>query len=282
MNALGWNCRGVGSSCTVRVLKEMIKSHKPDLLCLSETLADSNKISALASKLGYANFFAVDKQGRGGGLALFWKHNLVCNVFDSSNNHIDVVIKEQNGGDWRLTWFYGFPERERRQDSWELLRSLASVSQLPWCIFGDFNDMIYASDKKVKHKHPQRLLDGFRSAVEDSSLIELDLKGGDFTWEKSKGTANWVRERLDRCFANNLWWRKFPLCTLSVFHAIVSDHEPIKLELMNTAIPKKQFRFRFENTWLKESNFHEEVSKFWQHQVLIPILLLHSPDLVQL
>lgn len=186
MNAIGWNCRGVGSSRTVRVLKEMIKSHKPDLLCLSETLADSNKISALASKLGFVNFHSVDKQGRGGGLALFWRHNLLCNVFDSSNNHIDVIIKENNGGDWRLTWFYGYPERERRQASWDFIRSLASVSQLSWCVFRDFNDMLYVSDKKGKNKHPQSLLDGFRNAVEDSSLIEVDLKGGDFTWEKSK------------------------------------------------------------------------------------------------
>lgn len=42
----------------------------------------------------------------------------------------------------------------------------------------------------------------------------------------------------------------FPLCTLTVFHAIISDHEPIKLNLFNTAITKKQFRFKFENTWL--------------------------------
>lgn len=96
-------------------------------------------------------------------------------------------------------------------------------------------------------------------------MIEVDLKGGDFTWEKSKGTTNWVQERLDRSFTNSDWWIKFPLCTLTVFHATVSDHEPIKLELVNTKIPSKQFRFRFENTWLKESSFHEEVSNFWHN-----------------
>lgn len=124
--------------------------------------------------------------------------------------------------------------------------------------------MLYISDKKGQHKHPQSLLDGFRKTIEDCSLIELELKGGDFTWEKSKGTTRWVRERLDRCFANSLWWSQFPLCTLTVFHTIKSDHEPIKLELMNTTMPKNQFRFRFENTWLKESSFHSEVSSFWQ------------------
>ena len=203
MTAIGWNCRGVGSSCTVRVLKEMIKSHKPDLLFLSETLAVSNKVEALALKLGFVNCFSVDKQGRGGGLAMLWKHNVVCNVFASSNNHIDLIVKERNGGEWRFTGFYGYPKRERRHESWDFLRSLASVSSLPWCVLGDFNDLMHSNEKKGRHKHPQSLMDDFRNAVKDCSLIELDLKGGEFTWEKSKGTANWVREKLHRCFASN-------------------------------------------------------------------------------
>lgn len=64
MNAIAWNCRGVGSSQAVRLLKEMITSHKPDVLFLSETLADSNKIAMLARKIGFSNYFSVEKQGR--------------------------------------------------------------------------------------------------------------------------------------------------------------------------------------------------------------------------
>ena len=147
-----------------------------------------------------------------------------------------------------------------------------------WCVFGDFNDLLYSSDKKGRNEHPISLMEGFRSAIEDSSLIELELKRGEFTWEKSKGTSSWVRERLDRCFATDAWWGKFPLCMLSVFHVTKSDHDPIKLELMNTSISKKQFRFRFENTWLKEANFHAEISGFWQQ---LPALHL-IPKLVEL
>ncbi|XP_074368309.1 uncharacterized protein LOC141708536 [Apium graveolens] len=244
MNAIGWNCRGVGSPHTIRVLKKMVKSHKPDLLYLSETLAEENKIEALALTPGFVNFFS---------------------------NYLDIIIKG-NGGEWRLTCFYGFPEKERRQDSWDLLRTLATRNHLPWCVLGDFNDLMYASDKKGRRNHSQRMMDGFRKAVDDSSLIELNLQGGDYTWEKSKGTTKWVRERLDRCFTNGSWWSKFPLCTLTVFHTSVSDHDPIKLELLNTFISKKQFRFRFENTWLKESNFHKEVIGYWKKLPAVHLL----------
>lgn len=260
MSLLSWNCRGLGQPQTVRVLKEMVKSLKPGLLFLSETLVEDNKIELLASNIGFTNFFSVDRQGWGGGLAVFWKNNMQCSVLESSNNHIDLVIRESNSLEWRLTCFYGYPERERRQQSWDLLRFLASRSQLPWCVFGDFNDLLSSKDKKGKHSHPQRLMNGFKRAVEDYSLVEVDLKGGDFTWEKSKGTTDWVQERLDRAFATNSWWHNYPLCTLTVSHVVRSDHDPIHLELFNTKVSRRQFRFKFENTWLRESSFHEEVN----------------------
>lgn len=132
---------------------------------------------------------------------------------------------------WRLTYFYGFPERTRMRDSWELLKYLASKSNLPWCILGDLNDMVNETDKKGLHKHPQSLLEGFRKTIEECALIELDLIEGNYTWEKNRGSKDWVRERLDRAFYTEFWWQLYPLCKLSVHHTICSDHEPIFLEL---------------------------------------------------
>lgn len=131
MNLLSWNCRGFGNHRAVCVLGEMLKTHKPDFLFLSETLSISNKIEELFSRYGFSNYFAVDKQGRAGGLAIFWKNVMHCEVTDSSQNHIDIIVSEINGSSWRLTCYYGFPERERRNQAWDFLRFLASKSQLP-------------------------------------------------------------------------------------------------------------------------------------------------------
>lgn len=256
----------MGNSRTVRCLRDLIKSRHPDFLFLSETLVDVEKVNELTTGLGFPNHYAVNRVGQGGGLAIMWKSNVFCSVMGASNNHIDVEISERNVHAWRLTCFYGYPERNRRRESWEFLRSLATNSQLPWCVFGDFNDMLFVSDKAGKNPHPQSLLNGFRAAVEDCNLVDLDLEGGRYTWEKSKGTSNWVRERIDRAFASSTWWHKFPLCRLSVTHTIVSDHDPVILELCHTFFSRKSFRFKFENVWLKEPTFHGEVSQLW-HQL---------------
>lgn len=272
MNLLSWNCRGLGNPRTVRVLIDLVKSHKPVFLFLSKTLVHSNKVGELCDKLGFDHYFAVDSVGRGGGLAVLWRRNFPVRVVDSSSNFIDVHVYEGCSVKWRLTCFYGFPERSRRRDSWDLIHHLAANSSVPWCIFGDFNDLLYASNKMGKHPHPQHLMDGFRSAVEDGAVVEMDLYGGKFTWEKSKGTPDWVRERLDRAFATREWWQNFPLSNLSVIHTTCSDHDPILLDLMSFAHSRKQFRFKFENTWLQSPIFHEEVSKFWKDLPILNIL----------
>lgn len=51
----------MGNHRAVRVLGEMVKTHRPDFLFLSETLSVSNKIEELASKFGFSDYFAVSK-----------------------------------------------------------------------------------------------------------------------------------------------------------------------------------------------------------------------------
>lgn len=124
-----------------------------------------------------------------------------------------MIFSENNIVAWRMPCFYGYPERTRRRDSWNLIRKLSVVSSLSWCICGNFNDLMYLVDKKGRNSHPQYLLDGFRNVVEDYHLSELALTCGKFNWERCRGTNNWVREKLDRCFATNHWWSKFPPVT---------------------------------------------------------------------
>lgn len=116
---------------------------------------------------------------------------------------------------------------------------------------GDFNDILNVADQKGIHKHPQHILDGFHRTIEDCTLVEIELTGGKYAWEKSRGSQEWVRERLDREFATSSRWQKIPLCKLTVHHATYSDHELIQLDLCSLVHSKRQFRFWFENTWLK-------------------------------
>jgi len=56
-----------------------------------------------------------------------------------------------------LTCYYGFLERARQRDAWDLLRALRNMSSLPWCIIGDFNDLLSQQDKAGIHPYPNWL-----------------------------------------------------------------------------------------------------------------------------
>lgn len=54
--------------------------------------------------------FGVGRINRGGGLALFWKHDIDLIVDDSSPNFIEAIFISGKENSWRFSGFYGAPE----------------------------------------------------------------------------------------------------------------------------------------------------------------------------
>ncbi|KEH16791.1 endonuclease/exonuclease/phosphatase family protein [Medicago truncatula] len=107
-------------------------------------------------------------------------------------------------GSWQPTGYYGYPNRSRRRAAWDFLRQLSQRSSHPWCIFGDFNDIMDASEKRGRTNRSNWLINGFCQAVMDS------------------GTPRAVEERLD----NNVWFDLFPSAKLENLPTPASDHYP--------------------------------------------------------
>ncbi|GAU19619.1 hypothetical protein TSUD_383140, partial [Trifolium subterraneum] len=169
-------------------------------------------------------------EGRSGGLAGFWKDSSKCRVLNYTRNFINILVEDEEWGEWRLACYYGYPERSRRRAAWDLLRALGNMSSIPWCIIGDFNDLLSQADKKGIHPHPNGLCMGFRQAVSDCDLIDIPIEGHQFTWIKSRGTPHVIEERLDRAMTSTSWLQLFPHVRLTNLLASHSDHSPILLQ----------------------------------------------------
>lgn len=66
MSCLSWNCRGLGSPCAIRDLKELIRNQKPSIIFLMENRLMHCTFLSLKNKLGFSNGFSMDRVGRGG------------------------------------------------------------------------------------------------------------------------------------------------------------------------------------------------------------------------
>ncbi|XP_030505207.2 uncharacterized protein LOC115720191 [Cannabis sativa] len=159
---------------------------------------------------------------------------------------------------------YGEPNRNRRERTWNLLRTLAGSSSLPWCVIGDVNNILSQEDKKGGQPYPGWLLEGFQKALTDCHLFDLDLTGYPFTWEKSRGTTLWVEIRLDRAMFTEAGTLLFQGAKLFNLETSTSDHSPLFLEPIFVEQTSTNYRFRFENAWLKEPMCFQIVEDSWQ------------------
>ena len=73
MKALSWNCRGMRNKWTMSYLREIWHKHKPNFLFLSETKKEFDFVQRFQLHSGFDNLVTVDPNGRGGGLAFFYK-----------------------------------------------------------------------------------------------------------------------------------------------------------------------------------------------------------------
>lgn len=122
----------------------------PSLLFISETKVFSAQFRNWTSQIHFDGYFPVDCSRRSGGLVLFWREPFKVSIQSFSDGHIDSVV---NYGDlrWRFTGFYGNPVVSLRVLSWQLLNHLGNIHELrhlPWLVGGDFNEVLFESEKR--------------------------------------------------------------------------------------------------------------------------------------
>jgi len=95
----------------------------------------------------------------------------------------------------------------------------------------------------------------FFEFIEDRSLIDLPLEGGQFTW--FSGVDNPLMSKIDRALVSKDWEENFSDVIQRVLRNAISYHNPLRLEagrLMRGKSP-----IRFDNMWLKKEGFVERV-----------------------
>ncbi|KAL9668150.1 hypothetical protein QQ045_002525 [Rhodiola kirilowii] len=270
MLILAWNCRGIGTSRTVGELRDLIKSTSPQIVGLVETKSNVEKMEKLRVKIGFLGCFVVPSCRGSGGLAVFWRRGTDVSIRSYSNYHIDFLVHVNTPV--RFTLFYGSPLS---------LRKLSVGNQWPWCVFGDFNEVLKSSGNFQR----QNQIEKFKEVVADCSLLDLGYSEYKFTLSNKRRGRDEAKGRLDRALINRSLRGLFPEATTQHVHTYSSDHAAIWINLpskqndrsatfrfkkksIRINLPSKQKNdvsatFRFEKMWLRDDRFLSIVRDTW-------------------
>lgn len=107
------------------------------------------------------------------------------------------------------------------------MRLLGQHIDCPWCVTGDFNEILAFSEKEGGAIRPASQIRAFQDALDDCKLFELERVGPKFTWDNGHKDHSWTRLRLDRAVANVYWILMFQNACCHTLFSVFSDHSPI-------------------------------------------------------
>ncbi|KAL9671942.1 hypothetical protein QQ045_009516 [Rhodiola kirilowii] len=244
----------------VRALKEVIRSSNPSVVGLIETKCGKRHCEIIRVQLGFDCCFVVPVRGRSGGLALFWKNIMDVSVISYSGFHIDFLLNHK--GSAHVTLFYGNPKTSLRHKSWELIRRLRSIINLPWCVVGDFNEISRFSESTSSNLSRRGYMERFRQVLSDCGLMDLEYEGSKFTYSNKRQGLDEIQCRLDRAVGNDLWVHNYPNSIIQHLVSHHSDHCPLLLNIDEGEIVQER-PFRFESMWMRDAGLVEIVNNSW-------------------
>ena len=200
----------------------MRRSHFPDILFLMETKNSDAFIVQIQSWLGYDNFRTMEPDGLTGGLTIFLKSILDIEILFADKNLIDLKISNTSKV-WFISCVYGNPASHLRPLVWERISRIGVVRKEPWCMIGDFNDILSNDEKRGGPLRVDSSFQPFRTFWATCDMSEVCSPGNGFTWG---GTRNnqWIQCKLDRCFGNLAWFSMFPTAHQWFLEKLGSDH----------------------------------------------------------
>ena len=173
---------------------------------LSETHLDKAKADNVRRRAGFDHLIIHESDGRSGGLLLLWKEEVNIRLQAVTQNYIDVVI-EENGG-WRFTGVYGEPDWRHKARTWEAIRSIKGDLGVTCLLMGDFNEILYNSEKEGGRPRTQRQLQAFHDALTECEVNDVGFVGDIYTWQRGiseKGlTGRWPIHSGRICSHNRL------------------------------------------------------------------------------
>ncbi|XP_058111335.1 uncharacterized protein LOC131254363 [Magnolia sinica] len=176
-----WNSRGLANAATIRSALRLVRAHNPSIVAILERIARDSRRVGIGLKLGFHSSFSND--GVRGKIWILYRGPLSVSVIENSNKTISLDVYSQDH--WvrcRVTIVYTKCSRFARRTLWNTLESLASSSNGPWAVGGDFNAVVDSSERMGYRDFDLLSATKFKDAIDKADLLDVGFGGNRFTW----------------------------------------------------------------------------------------------------
>jgi exonuclease III len=240
---LDCNVRGLNDLAKRHAVREYVASLRVNLVCFQETKLDVIDEYIVLQCLGPAfdGFVYLPAVETRGGILLAWDSSVLdIDSFSFDSYAITRESKTKDNARWWITTVYG-PQRE--DDKINFLTELTERRSLypgPWVVVGDFNLIMYASEKNNDILN-RAMMARFRRFAQHLELRDLYMHGRKFTWSNERASPTMTR--IDRAMVSIDWDLQYPDVVMQALSSSLSDHAPLHISLSAALRPKRRFRF---------------------------------------
>ena len=262
MNLGSWNVRGLNKRSHQKEVIHFILQNKISLVGLLETKVKSMNFDKITRKINKNWRWDSNLSHHGNGrIIIGWDNNIWdLQVCSASAQHISCKVKFlENNVSFMVTFVYAFNEGGDRIPLWNYISSVNTVD--PWCILGDFNSVLYCSERSDNQVNWTSYNQQFKDCISASHLDDIKAVGEVYTWYNNRPNAP-VFKKLDRILCNDHWFSKFPEAQGQFFNRGIMDHCPMLLSIP-MKLEKIKKCFQFFNHMLQWEGFKEMVAEVW-------------------
>lgn len=260
-----WNIRGFNSPLKQNGMSNLIHKNGIDVIGILETKSNQDVVNRFVRyKLPNwmeANNFDLADNGR---IVVLWnptKVSITIEEFHPQVIHCLVTCKTR-AVTFRVSFVYAFTNLVKRRTLWENLRVSHSRSALPWILMGDFNNVLFAEEKRNGTEVTPYDIKDFSDVCLELGLADANSIGCYFTWSN-----NHVLEKIDRAMVNGQW-DDAGLYLLANFLPMgcLSDHSPC---ICSVLAPQRRGKtsFRFYDMWTEHQDYDRLVENAWNGQI---------------
>ena len=76
------------------------------------------------------------------------------------------------------------PEWNQKGRTWDAICSIRGDLTAPWLLMGDFNEILYNSEKEGGRPRTQRRLQTFHDVLSECELNDMGFMGDLYTWQR--------------------------------------------------------------------------------------------------